>query len=56
MHTEEDWEVSEGYIAKIEEEMGIYKVYHKFCDILCFACVSNWENNKILIFLLEDAT
>jgi len=27
--------------AMIKEEMGISRVYHQFCDIFYFTCISN---------------
>jgi hypothetical protein len=31
-----------------------YRVEKKFCDILYFAYISTWENDKILVFVLKD--
>jgi len=32
-----------------------YRVWQKFCDIFCFACISFQEHDKTLIFFLKDA-
>ena len=32
-----------------------YRVGQKFCDILCFACISLQEHDKTSIFLSKDA-
>ncbi len=34
--------------------LSIYRVWQNFCDIVYFAYMSTWENDKILIFLLKD--
>jgi hypothetical protein len=32
-----------------------YRVFQKFCDISCFACISVQEYDKTLIVFLKDA-